>query len=349
MKVPAARADAFAKAPDPKVRLILVYGPDIGLIKERAAALIASVVDDPADPFRIVNLSAAGITSDPARLGDEAAAISFGGGRRVVSIGDATDSLTKHLNPFLENPVGDALIVVEAGALGPRSSLRKLAESQGIAAALPCYLDEGRDLERVITQSLSGLGITADRDALAYLVDRLGGDRMMTRRELEKLALYVDNGESQNGGKQVTLADAVACVGDSAALTLDDLCFAVADGDQTAVARLLSRLQGEGVAPIAILRAAGRHFTRLHRIAAAVTRGDRIDDAVKSLRPPPFFKYAPRFKNQAQMWSASALTRAIVRLNEVESACKTTGAPDAILCDRTLTALTVAARRAAAN
>ena len=62
----------------------------------------------------------------------------------------------------------------------------------------------------------------ASPEALAYLAANLGGDRQLTRRELEKLVLY-----KGDAGGRVELADALACVGDSADLTLDDLAYAV--------------------------------------------------------------------------------------------------------------------------
>ncbi|MFQ6019118.1 MAG: hypothetical protein ACE5KF_13110 [Kiloniellaceae bacterium] len=55
MKVAPHEAERFAQAPDPAVRAVLVYGPDGGLVRERAAALIRSVVDEPTDPFRVLH------------------------------------------------------------------------------------------------------------------------------------------------------------------------------------------------------------------------------------------------------------------------------------------------------
>ena len=69
MKVAARQADGFAHNPDNSARAVLVYGPDSGLVSERMAALIGSVLDDPSDPFRRVDLTGDGLEADPARLG----------------------------------------------------------------------------------------------------------------------------------------------------------------------------------------------------------------------------------------------------------------------------------------
>jgi len=142
VKIAAARIEAFLRQPDPAVRAVLVYGPDQGLVRERVERLMRGVVADLSDPFRVAELRAAQLKESPAALADEAAAIAMGGGRRVVVLREAADGQSASLASFLANPRGDSLVVVEAGELGPRSSLRKLVEGADNAAALACYGDE---------------------------------------------------------------------------------------------------------------------------------------------------------------------------------------------------------------
>ena len=96
------------------------------------------MVPDRNDPFRIAELTPARLKEDPARLADEAAAIALTGGRRAVVVRDASDGVTGAVSGFLADPKGDALVVLEGGELGPRSSLRKLFEGADNAAALVC-------------------------------------------------------------------------------------------------------------------------------------------------------------------------------------------------------------------
>ena len=56
MKVAAGRIDAFLRAPDNAARAILVYGPDTGLVRERADILAKTVVADISDPFLVAEL-----------------------------------------------------------------------------------------------------------------------------------------------------------------------------------------------------------------------------------------------------------------------------------------------------
>ena len=167
------------------MRAALFYGPDAGLVRERAEAIARSVCPDLEDPFRVADLSTAVLTADPARLADEAAQLSLTGGRRVVRVPGAGDTLGKLFAEFLEKGPGDAFVIVEAGDLPSRSALRRAFEAARHGAAIGCYPDTPRDLAVVIRETLTEHQITASRDATLFLVEHLGGDRLLTRSELE--------------------------------------------------------------------------------------------------------------------------------------------------------------------
>jgi DNA polymerase-3 subunit delta len=332
MKISPRDAEAFVKSPEPALRAVLVYGPDGGLVRERVETLVKGAAEDLADPFRVADFTAKELLQDPARLADEAASLSLTGGRRAVRLREADDSLAPLFKDFLGGSLaGDTLIVVEAGDLPARSALRKAFESAKTGAALACYRDDARSLGVVIRETLRGLGHEATPDALAYLSAHLGGDRQLSRRELEKLALY----KGPEPGP-IELGDAQSCVGDSAALSLDDLAYAVAGGAAAEAERALARSLQEGVHAVGALRAVSRHFQRLHLVAGLVDGGLALDGAVKRLRPPLFWKLAPAFRTQVTAWTLGSLARALGRLLDAEADCKRSGAPEATICSRAL-------------
>jgi DNA polymerase-3 subunit delta len=341
VKLTGNRIEGFLRAPDAAARVILVYGPDAGLAKERLDRLAKAVCSDLQDPFRLADLSMAGLKDDPSRLSDEAAAIAMTGGRRVVRLRDAGDGAAAIVQSFLAHPTGDALVLVEAGELGPRSSLRKLIEGADNAMALPCYADEGGALDAVIHETLGGHGLTAEPDAMAWLADHLGGDRLITRSELEKLALYM------GGPGRVRLEDAALCIGDTASLSLDDLAAASAEGDQATAQRILDRLFLEGTSPIAVLRSLQRHFQRLHLTAGAVARGRSPDQALALLKPPPHFRLAEHLRAELPRWPIDRIAMALDLLLAAEIDGKTTGMPAEELCSRTVMQLARASGRKA--
>ena len=120
MKITGVRQESFVAGPDPEVVCVLLYGPDRGLIRERALKLAKTVVDAPDDPFRVVELSGSDIKNDPARLADEAQALALGGGRRLIRLRDITDATTKLIGAYLEIAnKSDAFSVLKPASLDP--------------------------------------------------------------------------------------------------------------------------------------------------------------------------------------------------------------------------------------
>ena len=327
MKLSYRDIEPFVKAPNPAARVILVYGPDNGLMKERAKTMALSVVEDINDPFNAVTLSTEILNEDPARLSDEAGAISMMGGQRLIRIENAADKLTQLLKDYLENPSDSALIILEAGELSPRSSLRKLCESAKNAAAVPCYVEDERDLSRLIRETLQAENIGIENDAASWLAANISGDRQKARNELDKLITYKGSDMTP-----ITLEDVRACCGEAGALALDDLVYAVAGHNTPQALKTYNQLTEEGVSFIVILRSLQNHFRRLHVTKTKIDQGDNADSAMKSLAPPIFFKQQNAFKTQLNRWSTGGIYKVLQKLNDLEAQCKQTGMPVETLC-----------------
>ncbi len=341
---PGASVASLAAQAGPGLRVVLLFGPDSGLAHERATAWVTHVAEDPRDAFRVAELTAGQLKDDPARLADEAAALSMIGGRRVVWIRDLTDSVGGAvLAEFMGNPVGDALVVAEAGDLPSRSTLRKAAEASPTALAIACYHDNARDIAGVIQEGLAAHGLAVAPDAVEYLVERLGGDRLITRSEIDKLGLYM------SGAGRVERADAMRAVGDSAVLSVEDVIQAALQGDVPALSRSLHRALQEGESPVGIVRMALRQFQRLHLAALLAEAGRPIADAIGQLRPPPFPRERERMAVLLQRWRAADLAAACTRLLETEQQCKSTGIPADCALDRSLIQIATLPRRARAG
>ncbi len=314
MKLDRRQIDDFLKNPSEKTAAVLVFGPDEGLVRERVNALVKAAAGSGDDPFRVVELDADAIRSDPARLMDEAGAISMLGGRRAVRINGVTDGQAKVIEDFLgsHRDSKNTLVIFEAGELPGRAALRKLFEGAPHAAAIACYHDSGGDLKAVIQAQLSAAGKSAAPAALSYLEQSLGGDRGATRSEIEKLALYVGD------AKQIELEDVMASVGHSAGVEQDDLNYAIAEGDSKAIERQLDLNLAE-TAPIMILRGLARHFLKLHGAVGRMEAGAPMQDAMVALNSPLFWRDRPRLEKQCRRWSSRSIALALQKIGEIES------------------------------
>ena len=338
MKLPAARIAAFLQRPDQAIRAALLYGPDIGLVRERADVLARTVCPDLRDPFRVADLSGATLAADPARLPDEAAQMSLIGGRRVIRVRDAGDRLAGLFRGFLDAAPGDGFIVVEAGDLPGSSAMRRVFDTSPRAAAIGCYPDTARDRAAVIRDTLRAHRITASGEATQYLVEHLGSDRLLTRAELEKLALYAGQ------GNHVELDDVRLSIEDSAALATDDAVMAAAEGDSARVDRVLDRVFQEGEAAVSVVRAMLRHLQRLHLLAARAAAGTTVAEVVRTARPTIFYKQEDGFKRQLVLWNEAGLRAQLGRIAQAELHMKLTGLPAETICREAMLAIAQAAR-----
>ncbi|MDY0872145.1 DNA polymerase III subunit delta [Dongia rigui] len=314
MKLDKQPLEKFLKEPAGNVAAALVFGPDEGMVHERAMAMSRAILGDMDDPFRLTELTGDEIKADPARLIDEARAIAMMGGRRVVRVTRVSDTHEPAFAALLADhkDSSQCLVVIEAGDIGGKSSLKRLFENAPHAAAIACYRDEAAALPALITQHLKAAGLEIDRDAVSYLAANLGGDRGITRAELDKLVLYM------GAERKVSLDDAMANVGDQSAVGQDDLCTAIGLGDLKGLERQIERNLAESN-EISLIRAVARHFMKLHQVTARVARGEQLEAAMAGLRPPVFWKAVDGFKAQCRRWPADIIGQALLRLAEIEA------------------------------
>ncbi|HEU4839181.1 MAG TPA: DNA polymerase III subunit delta [Micavibrio sp.] len=313
--------EPFVKKPNPKARAILVYGPDSGLMRERSAAMGKSAVADLNDPFNVTVLTGEILSDDPARLSDEAKAMSLMGGARLIRIEGASDKHTLLLKDYLADPSPDNLVILEAGELTPRSSLRMLFEKAENAAAIPCYVDDERGVSNIIRTTLSENAFTIQSDATQWLAQNIAGDRGRVRGEIDKLMLYMGT------DKAIRLDDVRAACGEAGDQSLDDLLYAIGNGKTESALRAYNKLVEEGVAIVTILRALQGHFRRLHYTRSLMNDGLDVETAMKKLQPAVFFKYADSFKAQLRKWPENKLLSFLQRLSQIEAQTKQTGTP----------------------
>jgi len=325
------------------VRAVLVFGKDEGLIRERRDALASQIVKDPADPFATSRLEPEAVAVDSAKLADEMGAVSMLGGRRLVRLEGAADRVTEAVENALAQRTGDTLLLVTAGDLSPRSTLRAFFEGGDGVLSIACYPDSEQGLNFLIERTLRENRIRAEAGVIDYLAAHLGGDRAVTRSELDKIALYL--GASPSAPETTLTLEAVqALTGDSAELTLWSLAAAATGTDAKRLASLLDRAREEGIGAIEILRTLESRLQQMHLVQGLIEDGTPLSEALKALRPPLFFKDRDIFLAQIRNWPRRRLTAALSLAVKTEVACKATDAPDFALAAKACFDLCAAAQ-----
>jgi DNA polymerase-3 subunit delta len=334
MKLSVAKANAFVEKPDAGLRVFLLYGPDAGMVRENAKKLLGKFVPDINDAFSVSAVESDALAKDPSRLFDEMASQSLLGGKRCLHIQDCGDEIAVHVERLLkEMPPGDNVAVLEGGELDKRSKLRSRIEEANNAMAIPCYPEEGAALEQRLTQMLKEQGFTASREALSKLSGILPPDRIGMRLEIEKLVTYALN----DPNKRIGVEQVDAVLSDGGEQDLDAAIEAATSGEPVKLEKQLARLREGGASPVMLLRGTLRHILRLYEARAKMEADGRsADEAMKSLKPPVFFKQEASFRAQLRRWSPKALERALALLLRSEAQTKSSGMPAELIGEKAL-------------
>lgn len=306
--------DGWIARPDPRITIILLYGPDRGLVSERAKSLAEKSglpLDDPFSTVRMDGSQSDGEAGD--RLLTEARMVPMFSPRRLLWMRNAGNAkpLADAVAELAASPPPDALLLIEAGDLKKGAPLRACVEASPHAMALPCYADEERALDGLIAAETQRSGITLSPEAKTFLRSHLGGDRLASRGELEKLALYV------GGRGEITLDDVRALVGDVSAVSADDMIDHVLSGNGTGFSGLFARHVRNAGEVQALLSGALRQFQSLYLLRGRMEASRQsAGTVVAGMRPPPFFSRKPILEKALGRWTAEGFQWILSQLQD---------------------------------
>jgi len=340
MKPEEARLRKALDAADPDIRFYLLYGPDEAGSRALADRLAAAMG---ADAERI-DLTSGQLKADPARLADEAAAISLFGGRRWIRLEPATDDAIEAVQALLEAPAAGNPVAAIGGALRKDSKLVKLVAASNAALSHQSWVPEGRNAAALAVEVGRGLGLDMRNDVANRVAGACNADRALISRELEKMALYLDAAPDRPKSLENEALDALGAAMEEGDLSrLSNAVFSGQPGEADAE---LARLANEGIEDIPVLRALARRALQLAQLRAQMAEGESIDRVMETAGKAIFWKEKPVIQGQLQRWTPDALATAISRLAEAERQVKAPGYVGGALVEEEVLAISrFAARR----
>jgi len=193
-------------------------------------------------------------------LRQEAQSLSLFADRRLFELRMPTGKPDKGaaiLLDLITRPPPDVICLVIADKLDKKSTDApwvRAVEKHGVwvqvrpveTAALPAWL----------RARAGALGVRMDPEAAQLIVERVEGNLLAAKQELEKLSLLA-------GGKSIDQELVLRSVGDSARYDVYQLSEAAAAGDAQRALRILIGLKSEGIEPVLILWALTRELRGL--------------------------------------------------------------------------------------
>ena len=312
----------------------LVYGADFGVVDDTAQTIAKLITPDLKDEFAVVKITPAKFKENRLIAIDEANMPSLMGGRRLIWVKEADGACSEIIERAGELIKTNAFILITADNLPKNNALRVAGENHPKFLTVACYADEEKDISNAIQTFLRENGYTASNNALVLLRERLTENRLTTKRELEKLITYMGD------IKQIEADDVLAVSTVSLSSSFDDLCLAVASGNQKAVQENYDLLLSAGESPVAIVRILMGYFNRLLMGVTAVAKGESPDLAVKKVLRAAQFKMEPAVKTQLRIWKKDWIIKALFLLSDTEKQTKTSAMPPELMLARALILLT---------
>ncbi|MBB3316232.1 DNA polymerase-3 subunit delta [Rhizobium sp. BK181] len=292
-------------------RLFVIYGPDRGLVSERATLLAGKTGVSLDDPFSLIKLDISDLQRDQGRLLDEAGAIGLFGGDKLIWIRGAANEkyLVDSLQALSINMPEATYVIVEAGDLKKGSLLRKATEAARNVVAIPCYADDTRALNSLIDSELSSAGIGITPAARQVLLELIGGDRIASRNELRKLALYC------RGKPTIEEHHVTEIIGDASAISVDDAVDAVLNGNPASFLHAMQKIISSKTAVFLVIQACLKQFQLLDAMKTEMDE-KRLPAAqvMQTLGRHLHFRRKPIIEQALRTWSAEALAREANRL-----------------------------------
>ncbi|KRB62958.1 DNA polymerase III subunit delta [Rhizobium sp. Root708] len=292
-------------------RIFVIYGPDRGLVSERATQIAARTGVALDDPFSLIKLDIADLQRDQGRLLDEAGAIGLFGGDKLIWIrGGANEKyLADSLETLAAKPPEATHIIVEAGDLKKGSLLRKIVEPSRQIAVIPCYADDARALNALIDRELSEPGLRITPAARQALVELIGGDRIASRNELRKLVLYC------LGRETIEEHHVTDIIGDASAISVDDAVDAILSGNSNAFLHAMQKIISSKTTVFLVLQGCLRQFQLMDSMRIEMDE-KRIPSGqvMQTLGRHIHFRRKPILEQALRTWSADAIAREMNRL-----------------------------------
>lgn len=189
----------------------------------------------------------------------------------------------KALQHFIDNPSADIAVMI----IGPKldkatTSTKWFGNLTANALLVKVWPLKREELPNWLNTRLKAAGISASRDAVAMLADRVEGNLLAAVQDIERIKLaYADN----NGtAKQLEASDIADFVSDNSRLTSYDLIDATLLGETSRAQKILQGLRAEGVHPLPILATFTRELDSLLPMLAQKEQGQTSEVIMRNAR-----------------------------------------------------------------
>ncbi len=228
--------------------------------------------------------------------------------KKCIFIDDVNDKildLTQQIDEKLENDK----VFLFTNILEKKSKLRSYFEKSKTCGVIPCYKDNELTLKKLVLRKLKGYtGLTPE--ILNLLLDNCGLNRMKLNNEIKKVANYFIN-------KSINIKEIDELLNIKSEEEFDIVKNNALKGNASLTNKLLSTTVFEMEKIPLYINLINQRLIKLKEVAY-LSKEEKIDEVINTLKPPIFWKDKPDFLNQAKLWNLQKINAALIKTYDIE-------------------------------
>ena len=304
------------KIPDlSKHNLLLLYGENIGLKKDIRSKIKIDLNKKEQD-IEILSFYENEIIDNEDDFYNSIYSGSLFSNKKMITINNGSDKILKLIEDIYIKYPENLILIIFSEILEKKSKLRIFFEKSSTALCVPCYADNNKSLETILTSELRKNNITISRESINLLIDKSNNDRNNLRNEIEKIKAYSLN------KKNLSVEEIKSIANFSGEYKSDSLINECLNGDINQYKKIVSELYVNTVNYVFLLRILYNKIQKLLSIKKLENSTKDIDVLISSFKPAIFWKEKPIIKKQLSIWNQEDLKEITNKINEIELSCK---------------------------
>ncbi len=317
---------------------ILIYGPNEGLVREKVDSISQNYLSK--DEYEKVNISGKDLDSDPQIFDNIVRTVSMFYEKKIVIAESIKDKHLSIIQDVILNVDQQVSVIITDGNLKKSSKIRKFFEDQNNCLALACYEDDSKSVIKNIDEFSKENSLSLGRDVKNYLLQFLSADRMVSKRELEKIAIFY-----KGKNTVVEIDDLKELLNDTSSQNLNTMNENVMFGNTPKSSKIINKLLTEGTSPISLIRSLINYLSRIQQTKIEMKKGNNFEQSIKTLRPPVFWKEKDNFQKHCLKWPLQEIEANLSKLLETEISCKLNSKLANLNCEKSILLLANYGRR----
>ena len=304
---------SFAKTEISKTSNFLFHGENQGRIEECSLIVINSIKKK----FEAVNYIY--LSSDELKKGVFSKLYSGSenhdlfGNKNIFIVSLQDQKASKEIVETLQiKETSFAYLIVKCVQLKKTSVLRAFFEKSKENFAIPCYEESETDKKNMIRHFFSSEKLDISTDEINILSDLLSNERLEIKNELNKLIIFIKNSKNK-------VNDSLNIISENISENISHLIFSLASKDKTSFLKDFFKSKDVKNNHIKFINFFSDHLIRILEVKNKIKSGHEKSFAIKTLRPPIFFKYLSEFSMQVDLWEENEIYNLLKKLHICQS------------------------------